>query len=752
MTSQEILKKVSQCDITYHIPGKSDRSAMPIGDGELCASVWVQENEICLYLSRSDARTEYDRTVKLGMVRVSLSPNPFLPEKFSQTLKLTQGQIQICGEGGTVAIWIEKETHSLRMDFRFTRAISIIPQILCWRTDKNIPCSEFDINAGIYENPDVILQEKDGTLFFHENGETIVQKTAQLEGLGDCISLLPDEITGRIFGGYLTQQETESGTHIAVVTHSAQTSREAFIAAVKDTALHLCDSDESSSKTAYRWRKYWLKSYIFVEGDPEVSMPCAESLLPYAREPMEYTCNCTSPITRAYTLTKYMTACCADGTFPILYNGMLFNLCPGNGEHFNIQYFGRCFTAQPAPCTLEINPDERSWCTEHLWQNVRHPYHSLLARGEAESMKVLFRYYRRFWEIDRERAKRYYHARGQHNTEMTLSFGLQSMGIYGTDRTKKPDGYSENRWGGAVDISPGLELCFMMLDYYEYTNDTTFLQEEVLPYLKDLLEYVASRFSERENGKICIGPVNAIETYWDAIDPLPIVAGMTACVDRVLCLIPEDDPTAQWLLEYKPLIPELPRDHDLLLPARKYHPQRQNVEIPELYAIFPFRLFGFEQETMELARNTYWVRTQQFDIHKAFQISETPGSGSYSGWQYLGVVAALLGMEEEAGKILSDNCALQNPGTRFPAMWGPIYDAVPDTDHGANILNQLQTMILQRDGNTIHILKSFPKEWKVSFKLYIDQQTMIEGNYDGKEIHYSILPNGNLYSINTDWQ
>lgn len=750
MTSQEILSKISQCDITYHIPGKSDRSAMPIGDGELCASVWVQDGEICMYLSRSDARTEYDRTVKLGMVRVSLSPNPFSLGKFCQTLRLTQGEIQIFGEGGNVVIWIEKETHSLRMDFHFSKEISIIPQFVCWRTEKNIPCSEFDINAGIYETADIVIHEKGGIGFFHENGETIVEKTAQLEGLGDCISILPDEISGRIFGGYLIQRETDSESHVAIVTHSAQTSRDDFLSAVRNTATHLSSPGESRRKSSKRWQEYWTKSYIFVEGDPEIPFSCAEDLLPYTQEPMEYTCQCVSSITRAYTLTKYMTACCADGAFPILYNGMLFNLCPGNGEHFQIQNFGRCFTSQPAPYTLEINPDERSWCTEHLWQNVRHPYHSLLARGETDSMKVLFRYYRRFWELDRERAKRYYGAKGQHNTEMTLSFGLQSMGIYGTDRTGKPDGYSENRWGGAVDISPGLELCFLMFDYYDHTHDDAFLWEEALPYLKELLEYVASRFSERENGKIRIGPINAVETYWETINPLPIVAGMKSCVARALSLIPKEDPLAQWLREYQSLIPDLPREQELLLPAEEYHSSRKNVEIPELYAIFPFRILGADDETLELARNTYWVRTKQFDIHKAFQISDAPGSGSYSGWQYLGVVAALLGMKEEAGKILCDNCALQNPGTRFPAMWGPIYDAVPDTDHGANILHQLQTMILQRYGNNIHLLKAFPKDWKVSFKLYADQQTTVEGTYDGRTFQYSVLPSKTHYQIQID--
>lgn len=84
----------------------------------------------------------------------------------------------------------------------------------------------------------------------------------------------------------------------------------------------------------------------------------------------------------------------------------------------------------------------------------------------------------------------------------------------------------------------------------------------------------------------------------------------------------------------------------------------------------------------------------------SFTIGNTPSTPSCSGWQYTGVVAAILGLRQEAGRILRENCVLNNPGTLFPAMWGPIYDAVPDADHGANILNQLQTMLMQMDGNT----------------------------------------------------
>ena len=125
----------------------------------------------------------------------------------------------------------------------------------------------------------------------------------------------------------------------------------------------------------------------------------------------------------------------------------------------------------------------------------------MLARGEAGWLRRLFAFYRRFWDLDRSRAALYYGAEGQHNTEIVHSFGLQPDWVYGLDRQGRPNGYAENRWGGAVDISPGLELLHLMLDFYEYQQDDEFLRDDLLPFAHDLLRYVETRFTERNGGQ-----------------------------------------------------------------------------------------------------------------------------------------------------------------------------------------------------------------------------------------------------------
>lgn len=744
MENRRILERISECDVSYHIPGETDRSAMPIGNGELAASVWVnQKSEICFYLSRTDALTETDRTVKLGLFTVRLTPVQFTETTFLQQLLLADGRIRIQGRDGQVDLWIDCDSDVFCMKGHFEKNIEAEIEYTNWRTESSIPQAEFWGYSSVHESADIVRKQDNRILFFHKNEESIVSETARLQELWDCLEVIPDLLLGRIFGGLAVLEQSEGDFFLRIASKSEQTEEQQFIDGLEQLLGACKDMECSMQRTCRYWNAYWCKSYIFVEHDKMRENQYLKSLEPYCREPVEYTCEINSPVTRAYILTKYMNACCNQGNFPVLYNGLLFNLCAGGNKHFSKSNFGVAFTEQPCEASLDHNPDERSWCNEQLWQNVRHPYYSLLERGEGERLKILFRYYRRFWEINRIRAKRYYGALGQHNTEMTLSCGLQSQAIYGVDRRNRKPGYAENRWGGAVDISPGLELSNLMLDYYEFYKDEAFLQENMV-YIKELLLYIETRFPKQIDGKMQIGPVNSMETYRETINPAPIVAGLRYVIERILILGEEHIPEIGYYQNYQKKLPDIPtRQQEIptLLPAQQYSDNRYNVEIPEFYAIYPFRVFTFYKENSEMAAHTYFLRTEQYELRRCFRIGETPDTPSYSGWQNLGTVAAILGLGEEAAVILEHNCSLQNPGTRFPAMWGPIYDAVPDTDHGANILNQLQKMVMQAENGKIFLAPALPKAWSVEFKLYPDACTCVEGKYsEGRLVTFSVKP------------
>ena len=52
---------------------------MPIGNGDLAANAWAEQNgDLVLLLAKADAWTELGKLVKLGRVRLHLNPNPFV--------------------------------------------------------------------------------------------------------------------------------------------------------------------------------------------------------------------------------------------------------------------------------------------------------------------------------------------------------------------------------------------------------------------------------------------------------------------------------------------------------------------------------------------------------------------------------------------------------------------------------------------------------------------------------------------------
>jgi hypothetical protein len=137
---------------------------------------------------------------------------------------------------------------------------------------------------------------------------------------------------------------------------------------------------------------------------------------------------------------------------------------------------------------------------------------------------------------------------------------------------------------------------------------------------------------------------------------------------------------------------------------------------------------------LEMAIASYRHAAEVAGSMRAFEFGWTPHEPSYSGWQQHGMAAATLGLDESAREIVTGNSRLSNPGCRFPAMWGPIYDAVPDIDHGANILNTLQLMAFQAEGDRILVLPAWPEGWDVSFRFLAPRDTTVTCVYRGGKL------------------
>jgi hypothetical protein len=340
----------------------------------------------------------------------------------------------------------------------------------------------------------------------------------------------------------------------------------------------------------------------------------------------------------------------------------------------------------------------------------------MLASGDYDMMQPMFSMYLDSLELARARTRLWFNCDGAFMAETMDFWGMYCNIDYGWKRDGLATGDMVNpyiRW----IWSSGLDLTLMMLDYCDHTGDAAMLKEKLIPWADAMLRYFDTRFKRDADGKLLLDPTQSIETYQTGVtNDTPCVAGLRAVLPRLLAL-PNDsidaDTRARWtrLLAETPDLPTGDRGGKrVILPAKTFQ-GRANCENPELYTLFPFRLYGAGKPDLQLAQDSFDAR-----VEKAF-----------NGWQQTAIEAAMLGRAEEARKMLIVNAKRKHEGSRFPAFWGPNYDWVPDQDHGGNLLNTVQTMLLQTDGNQIILFPAWPKDWDVQFKLHAPANTTIEG-------------------------
>ncbi len=413
-----------------------------------------------------------------------------------------------------------------------------------------------------------------------------------------------------------------------------------------------------------------------------------------------------SQVTQAFLLQRWMSACAGRGHYPIKFNGSIFTVDPqfGGGP--------------------KLNADWRRWGDCFWWQNSRFPYFAMLANGDFAGPPSLFRLYRAVLPLCEARAQFYYGARGAYFPETMTLFGTYANQDYGWDRAGHAPGEVLSPWW-CYAWQQGLELVMLMEDYYDYTGDRTFLADDLVPMAHAVLSYFDTRFPRDAEGKLVITPTQAVETYWHGVtNDTPAVAGLNAVVPRLLALPPGRVPATErgfWAkvkAETPPLAVRGERGMTSVPPARDFDPRRSNVENPELYAVWPFRLFGVGQPGLATGVETFRRR----------------GEKSMRGWSYDGQCAAILGLTDEARRQILSKARNSNPSYRFPAMWGPNYDWVPDQDHGSNILLTLQNMLLCPAGRQLLLLPAWPKDWDVRFKLHAPQATTVECEYRGGKV------------------
>ena len=140
---------VSVNDVTWTQLGHNENDSMPVGNGDLAANVWTEQNgDLVLLLAKSDAWSELGKLDKLGRVRVQLTPNPFVGQtRFSQTLRLKDGSIEIKSGANTVLVWIDASRSVIHVEAKLEHSATMQARLGLWRT-KTHPYDESSPDKG----------------------------------------------------------------------------------------------------------------------------------------------------------------------------------------------------------------------------------------------------------------------------------------------------------------------------------------------------------------------------------------------------------------------------------------------------------------------------------------------------------------------------------------------------------------------------------------------------------------------------
>jgi hypothetical protein len=439
--------------------------------------------------------------------------------------------------------------------------------------------------------------------------------------------------------------------------------------------------DDIKIKSAWRahqqwWAEFWNRSWMHVSGTADAAK-----------------------VSQSYAIQRYMTACAGRGAQPIKFNGSLFTV-------------GHDLEEGISSSESNHDPDYRAWGNSFWNQNTRLLYWPLIATGDGDLLAPWFNMYVQALPLARDRTKLYFHHDGGAFIETIYFWGLPNVNDFGWNNSG-PELQSE--WM-RYHVQGGLEVLAQML------NAT--------------ITYYDQHWKRDPDGKIHMEPAQAIETYQQtAANPTPDVAGLMSILPRLLSLPPGLTDEAQRNLWTKVLkdLPSLPMgttakdrspsrgagDPDgkrVILPAQKYD-EPKNHENPELYAVFPYPLYGVGKPDLMMARDTFMARLYPFG----------------KCWGQDGIQAALLGLTDEAKKnVIEEFTSYGNQ--QFPWFWSKNSDWIPDMDNGGAGMMTLQLMLMQCDGKRIQLLPAWPDDWTVDFKLQAPYQTTVEGHVEHGKI------------------
>ena len=677
-------------DYVWTTQSRNSSESMPCGGHDIGMNVWVEDGDVLFYVSQSGWFDENNTLLKAGRWRIHFD-DQLVAGTFEQRLCLDDGAIYITLGDMKIRLWADVAEPVVFCDISSKKKVKTTLSYESWRyKDRNITKAECQQTSYKWTLPDGTVTFADSIEvlnnnlhFYHQNrNETVFDYTVKREFLEEVKDQLYNPIGGLRMEGTMkingllykgTHEGEYAGTDYRAWDFCGETKKGGFSICLGKAT---CSAGISKKRSALWWHQYWQRSWIQTDNKEAAEM------------------------VRNYELFRYMLGCNANGQWPTKFNGGLFTFDP-------------LYIPDGLPENGKGTPDYRKWGGGTMTaQNQRLVYWPMLKSGDAELLKPQLDTYLRMLPTAKLWAQHFWGHGGACFHEQIENSGLPNPAEYGKPKPGQDRGVGRNAWL-EYEWDTALEFCMMALQAREYAPETSWdkyepLIAECLKFFDEHYQYEANKRGAKTfdaNGKLVIYPGSGCETYKMAYNPSCTIAALKAVLEK-------------WGKDSAMLyrIPEIPTrvigGDTCIAPAIVWE-RIQNVETPQLYPVFPWRIYGSGRQGLQTAVNTYEKDPHALEMR------------SSKGWKQDNIWAACLGLTEEARRLNLEK--LGSGPYRFPAFWDPGFDWAPDHNRGGTGMIGIQEMLLQEtpEGELL-LFPAWPKEWNAKFRLHATGGRIVE--------------------------
>ena len=720
-------------DVVWTSVSRNSSASMPCGGHDIGMNVWVERgvaadgtvsNDLLFYVQQSGWFDENNTLLKAGRWRLHFDGDPFDEKDFEQRLSLREGAVYVRGGGVEVRIWADVLEPVVFVAMKSQHKRRAMLSYESWRyRDRPVTKAEGQqcsykwlTPANLVTYADSIEPDEYWLTFSHKNREyTVFDYTVEREHLQSIKDSLYNPIGGLLMKGVMyapgfhytgTDKGEYAGTDYQAWNYTCDDLRTCYVSidmrflnhqlyeqdsidgcgTVASFVFNDLQPSESQRRSSNWWYGYWQTSYIHLATKDKTAQT----------------------MVRNYNLMRYMLGCNAYGQWPTKFNGGLFTFDPVFVDS-----------------TATFTPDYRKWGGGTMTaQNQRLVYWPLVKSGDWDVLMPQLDTYLRMLPNAQLWSRHHWGHDGACFSEQIENSGLPNPAEYGKHKQGDDLGVEKNKWL-EYEWDTVLEFGKMYQDILPWYPDTTLdkyrvLVDEPLRFFAKHYTWEAHRrgLSWRDlNDTLLIFPGSGCETYKMARNPASTVAALKA-FDSDLTLLGSE-------CSYVPQIPLHVIDGDTCIAPAESWERIQNVEVPQLYPVFPWRIYGVGRPHLNIARNTYFKDPHALEMR------------STKGWKQDNIWAACLGLTDEARRLNSEK--LSDGPYRFTAFYDPGFDWAPDLNRGGAGMIGLQEMLLQEDEDHNPVLfPAWPRAWDCTFRLYISGRRCIEATLKNGNITYTI--------------